>query len=169
MKERGDVEDSSDETGQESQYEGSWLRRRRVAARRAQREASAPAGPEPIAGASLSSLSPLPVPQPVAIWTDSHCHLQDEPDPVATIAQAREARVGRVVCVGTDAASSRRAVLLANELSENQASGPPRYRGLGNRRAAPARRQGRAGRGDGVPRRAVRGGGLAPVPCRGHR
>ena len=72
------------------------------------------------------SPSPPPVPRPAAIWTDSHCHLQDEPDPVATIAQAREARVGRVVCVGTDAASSRRAVLLANELSENQASGPRR-------------------------------------------
>ena len=118
------MEDSSDETGQESQQEGSWLRRRRGAARRAQRETNAPAGPEPFAGASLLSPSPPPVPRPAAIWTDSHCHLQDEPDPVATIAQAREARVGRAVCVGTDAASSRRAVLLANELSENQASGP---------------------------------------------
>jgi TatD DNase family protein len=70
----------------------------------------------------LSSPFPVPPPQPVAIWTDSHCHLQEDPDPVATLESASAARVGRVVCVGTDAESSRRAVTLANELSGNRAS-----------------------------------------------
>jgi TatD DNase family protein len=52
-----------------------------------------------------------------AIWTDSHCHLQDDPDPGATLALAREVRVGRVICVGTDAESSQRAVVLAGAQS----------------------------------------------------
>jgi TatD DNase family protein len=56
-------------------------------------------------------------PVPTAIWTDSHCHLQDDPDPAETVALARAARVGRMVCVGTDAESSRRAVSLAAELT----------------------------------------------------
>jgi TatD DNase family protein len=67
---------------------------------------------------------PSSKPQPTAIWTDSHCHLQDDADPAATLALARAARVGRVVCVGTDAASSRRAVFLAKELSGNRAPAP---------------------------------------------
>ena len=118
------MDDSSDRTGQVEQQEGSWLRRRRGTARRAQRETNAPAGPEPVVEASPSSRSPLSPSQPTAIWTDSHCHLQDEPDPAATLALARAARVGRVVCVGTDAASSRRAVILASELSGDQAPAP---------------------------------------------
>ena len=80
---------------------------------------------EPADEASPSSLSRAA--PPTAIWTDSHCHLQDEPDPVATLAQARLARVGRVVCVGTDAASSRRAVTLANELSGGAAASSSRH------------------------------------------
>jgi len=58
---------------------------------------------------------------PTAIWTDSHCHLQDDPDPAETVALARAARVGRMVCVGTDEASSRRAVTLAGQLSASRA------------------------------------------------
>jgi TatD DNase family protein len=51
-------------------------------------------------------------------WTDSHCHLQWEPDqgpsdPVGDLARALEAGVERVVCVGTDLATSRAAVELA--------------------------------------------------------
>jgi TatD DNase family protein len=49
--------------------------------------------------------------------------LQDEPDPAETLVLARAARVGRVVCVGTDAVSSRRAVTLANQFSGNRAPG----------------------------------------------
>jgi TatD DNase family protein len=111
------VDDSSGETGQEDQQEGSWLRRRLSGSRRAEREAGPTAGNEAAAEPTPSLLSPVPVPQQTAIWTDSHCHLQDDPDPAETLALARVARVGRVVCAGTDAASSRRAVTLANELS----------------------------------------------------
>jgi len=100
------------------------LRRRRGTARRAQRETTGPVGTEPTAGTPPSSSPSERASRQSAIWTDSHCHLQDEPDPAATLAQARAARVGRVVCVGTDAASSRRAVLLANELSGDRAPGP---------------------------------------------
>jgi len=117
LNERGNVDDSSDQTGQGDQHEGSSLRRRRGTARRAQRETSAPAGPGPVAEVSFSPAHPVKASQATAIWTDSHCHLQDEPDPAATLALARAARVGRVVCVGTDVASSRRAVMLAKELS----------------------------------------------------
>lgn len=46
-------------------------------------------------------------------WVDSHCHLQDEPDAGAVIERARAAGVTAMVCVGTDLASSRRAVELA--------------------------------------------------------
>jgi len=54
-----------------------------------------------------------PVAQPTAIWTDSHCHLHDEEHPAELIARARAAGVGRIILVGTDAHSSRRAVELA--------------------------------------------------------
>jgi TatD DNase family protein len=51
-------------------------------------------------------------------WTDSHCHLQWEPDrapsdPDGDLARALEAGVERVVCVGTDLTTSRAAVELA--------------------------------------------------------
>ena len=60
--------------------------------------------------------------QVAATWTDSHCHLQDDPDPRALLARARAAGVGTVVCVGTDAASSRRAVELAAEFGPGPSS-----------------------------------------------
>ncbi|MGD0439801.1 MAG: TatD family hydrolase [Acidimicrobiales bacterium] len=126
MNERGKVDDSS-ETGQGGQQEGSWLRRRRGAAKRTQRETGTPGGSEPGAAAPSSPVSSARSTLPSAIWTDSHCHLQDEPDPGATVAAARAARVGRMVCVGTDEASSRRAVLLANELSGGAAGPAPGY------------------------------------------
>jgi len=112
-----------DESGdRNAQGKGSWLRRR-GAGRGSQSEergtsssaAPANAGKSPAAASAGPSL-------PSAIWTDSHCHLQDDPDPAATVAVAREARVGRMVCAGTDEVSSRRAVALANELSASRAS-----------------------------------------------
>lgn len=107
--------DESTEHGPKSERkEGSWLRRLR-------RSEQAP--PESGGGQSAPSAPPQPRPQGTsasAIWTDSHCHLQDEPDPAETVAQARAARVGRMVCVGTDEASSRRAVELAAQLSSGQ-------------------------------------------------
>lgn len=50
------------------------------------------------------------------MWFDSHCHLQDEADPGAVVTAAREAGVTGMVCVGTDVASSLRAVELAGAL-----------------------------------------------------
>ncbi len=52
-------------------------------------------------------------------WTDSHCHLQWEPDqgrsdPEGDLARAFAAGVTRMVCVGTDLATSRAAVELAS-------------------------------------------------------
>lgn len=52
-------------------------------------------------------------------WVDSHCHLQDDKDPAATLDRARQAGVERLVCVGTDAGTSRRAVALANALGRS--------------------------------------------------
>lgn len=44
-------------------------------------------------------------------WVDSHCHLPDDPAEAAGVLdRARAAGVAWVVCVGTDLASSRRAV-----------------------------------------------------------
>jgi TatD DNase family protein len=53
-------------------------------------------------------------------WTDSHCHLQWEPDqghsdPERDLARARAVGVDRLVCVGTDLATSRAAVELATK------------------------------------------------------
>ena len=50
------------------------------------------------------------------MWTDSHCHVLRDDDPAATVARAREAGVGRMVLVGTDAVESRRAVEVARQL-----------------------------------------------------
>jgi TatD DNase family protein len=44
------------------------------------------------------------------VWTDSHCHIDEDADAVPA---ARAAGVTRVITVGTDAASSARAVALA--------------------------------------------------------
>jgi TatD DNase family protein len=49
------------------------------------------------------------------VWTDSHCHLQDATDPQHALQRAQAAGVTRVVCIGTDAAESRRALALAGE------------------------------------------------------
>jgi TatD DNase family protein len=47
------------------------------------------------------------------VWTDSHCHVLDDADPAASVARARDAGVGRMVLVGTDAAESARALDVA--------------------------------------------------------
>jgi TatD DNase family protein len=49
------------------------------------------------------------------VWTDSHCHLQDAADPDGALERARDAGVTRLVCIGTDAAQSRRALALAGD------------------------------------------------------
>ncbi len=58
------------------------------------------------------------------MWFDSHCHLQGEADPGAAVVRARAAGVGRMVCVGTDAADSARAVELAVSLGVVAGTGP---------------------------------------------
>ncbi|MBX3111105.1 MAG: TatD family hydrolase [Fimbriimonadaceae bacterium] len=53
-------------------------------------------------------------------WTDTHCHLNDErafPDPADTVREANDHGVDRLVVVGVDTASSRRAVELAESFS----------------------------------------------------
>ncbi|HWC36928.1 MAG TPA: TatD family hydrolase [Acidimicrobiales bacterium] len=49
------------------------------------------------------------------VWTDSHCHLQDVADPDGALERARGAGVTRLVCIGTDAAQSRRALAFAGD------------------------------------------------------
>ena len=54
-------------------------------------------------------------------WTDTHCHVDDERIPGGTdaaIDAAVEAGVRRMVCVGTDAQRSQRAMALAAQRSE---------------------------------------------------
>jgi TatD DNase family protein len=107
------MDDSSDKTEAEEEREGSWFRRRRSASRR-----SPVSEQEPSRSAEASPPSePASADLGRAVWTDSHCHLQDDPDLAATLNSARAERVGRVVCVGTDEDSSRRAVELAHALS----------------------------------------------------
>jgi TatD DNase family protein len=58
-------------------------------------------------------------------WVDSHCHLGWETandDPETTIAEARAAGVEAMMCVGTDLATSRRAVELADRHPEVRAT-----------------------------------------------
>lgn len=50
-----------------------------------------------------------------ASWIDSHCHLQDQYRPegldvLSAVSEARQAGIGGLVCVGTDALASRQAV-----------------------------------------------------------
>ncbi|HWI02749.1 MAG TPA: TatD family hydrolase [Acidimicrobiales bacterium] len=49
------------------------------------------------------------------MWADSHCHLQYEGITADALARAAEAGVGRIICVGTDAAQSERAIEVARE------------------------------------------------------
>ncbi len=58
---------------------------------------------------------------PTARWIDSHCHIQDryrpeEDELFSVLAEASGAGVGGVVCVGTDAATSRQAVDLVRSV-----------------------------------------------------
>jgi TatD DNase family protein len=53
-----------------------------------------------------------------AAWTDSHCHLHDEPDSGELLARARLGGVDRLVLVGTDPDSSARAIDLARRIGE---------------------------------------------------
>lgn len=47
------------------------------------------------------------------MWADSHCHLQYEGVPAEALAAAAAAGVGRVICVGTDAACSAAGIEVA--------------------------------------------------------
>ncbi len=47
------------------------------------------------------------------MWADSHCHLQYEGIPAEALDRAADAGVGRVICVGTDAAQSQAAIDVA--------------------------------------------------------
>ncbi len=63
-------------------------------------------------------------------WIDSHCHIQEayrpeESDPAALLSQAAAAGVGGLVCIGTDAASSRQAISLARGVRSSGAGVAP--------------------------------------------
>jgi TatD DNase family protein len=47
------------------------------------------------------------------MWTDTHCHLQYEGIPADALDRAAAAGVDRVICIGTDADHSRRAIAAA--------------------------------------------------------
>jgi TatD DNase family protein len=47
------------------------------------------------------------------MWTDSHCHVHQDPEPGAVLIRAREAGVNCVVCVGTGYEDSRKAAEIA--------------------------------------------------------
>ena len=47
------------------------------------------------------------------MWTDTHCHLQYEGIPSDALDRAAAAGVSRVICIGTDADHSRRAIEVA--------------------------------------------------------
>ena len=80
-----------------------------------------------------------PDPGPVVAggrWIDSHCHLQDAyrpegVDPLGSLTQAARAGVVGVVCVGTDATSSRQALALAAAVGQGARSAPGVPAGFG--------------------------------------
>ena len=47
------------------------------------------------------------------MWADSHCHLQYDGIAADALDRAAEAGIGRVICVGTDAPQSRKAIEVA--------------------------------------------------------
>jgi len=49
------------------------------------------------------------------MWCDSHCHLQYEDVPTDAVERAVAAGVGRMVCIGTDAAQSAAAIAIARQ------------------------------------------------------
>jgi TatD DNase family protein len=51
-------------------------------------------------------------------WTDTHCHLHDLTDTLVLLRRASEAKVNRLVCIGTSGPSSVAALALAHEASE---------------------------------------------------
>jgi TatD DNase family protein len=51
------------------------------------------------------------------LWTDSHCHLQSSDDLAGALDRARESGARRMIMVGTDEASSRQALVVADALS----------------------------------------------------
>jgi len=71
---------------------------------------------------------------PVVRWIDSHCHLQDRYRPgedglLTTLSEAADAGVAGVVCVGTDAATSRQAVDLVRAVRREISGGRGGARG----------------------------------------
>src|SRR5262245_6271429 len=63
----------------------------------------------------MTSDFPIPSPAPLV---DTHAHLDEEafePDRAAVVARAGEARIVRIVTIGTTADSSRRAVAIAQQ------------------------------------------------------
>lgn len=69
-------------------------------------------------------------------WTDSHCHLQDRYLPASdelgeVLARAVAAGVDRIVCVGTDLATSQAAVALAGQVAAADGPAPRAWATVG--------------------------------------
>lgn len=61
-------------------------------------------------------------------WFDSHCHIQDayrpeDTDSASVLAQAAAAGVGAMVCIGTDATTSKQALLVARDVRASSDAG----------------------------------------------
>jgi TatD DNase family protein len=77
----------------------------------------AEADAQPISGAPGSATPGAAAEPPPALlmrdasgWTDGHCHLQDDDEPVSVLERAFAAGIDKVVCVGTDVTDSSTAV-----------------------------------------------------------
>ncbi|HET9090937.1 MAG TPA: TatD family hydrolase [Acidimicrobiales bacterium] len=60
----------------------------------------------------------------LTLWTDSHCHIQyadDDAEAAAVVDRAVEVGVRRMICIGTDVHSSRRALEIARSRSRSGA------------------------------------------------
>jgi TatD DNase family protein len=67
------------------------------------------------------------------MWVDSHCHVHDSPDPEAegALSRARTAGVGLVVCVGTSAEDSARALTVAAGSRRPESAGATAFATVG--------------------------------------
>ena len=107
--------------------------------------------------------SPLPAAQGMSGWFDSHCHVQEEylrggakgdseADLSVVLERAGAAGVDRLVCIGTDAATSAQAIAVARGV---RGEGHRTAR-VGLHRIAPARGDNRCGRSGCTARARVR-------------
>lgn len=57
------------------------------------------------------------------MWTDTHCHIHGEDDPIKVAMEAYRANVGTLICVGTDVTTSHQALGLVQSMDAERQSG----------------------------------------------